>query len=143
MYALEGSIAPTGGLVHWIRDHLDLIDRSSEIEELTQKVEDNGRPYIVPASTGLFAPYWRLDARGVMVGMTSFNNMGNLARTCIEAFAYRTRDVLEAMEKDLGAKLKVLKADGNIECGTLIWTLQSTKTCIMACKKAWKELLIR
>jgi glycerol kinase len=125
VYALEGSIATTGGLVHWLRDNLELIDRSSEIEELAQTVEDNGGLYIVPAFTGLFAPYWRSDARGVIVGMTRFINKGHLARACIEAIAYQTRDVLEAMEKDSGAKLKVLKADGNMVYNNLLMQFQA------------------
>jgi glycerol kinase len=125
VYALEGSIATTGGLVHWMRDNLELIDRSSEIEDLAQKVEDNGGLYIVPAFTGLFAPYWRSDARGVIVGMTSFINKGHLARACLEAIAYQTRDVLEAMEKDAGAKLKVLKADGNMVYNNLLMQFQA------------------
>lgn len=125
VYALEGFIATTGELVHWMRDNLELIDCSSEIEELAQNVEDNGGLYIVPAFTGLFAPYWRLDARGVIVGMTSFINKCHLARACIEAIAYQTRDVLEAMEKDSGITLKVLKADGNMVYSNLLMQFQA------------------
>jgi glycerol kinase len=125
VYALEGSIATTGGLIDWIRDNLDLIDRPSEIEELAQKVEDNGGLYFVPAFSGLFAPYWRSDARGIMIGLTRFINKGHLARACIEAIAYQTRDVLEAMEKDSGAKLKVLKADGNLVYNNLLMQFQA------------------
>lgn len=125
VYALEGSIATTGGLVHWLRDNLGIINRSSEIEELARQVEDNGDMYIVPAFTGLFAPYWRSDARGVIVGMTRFINRGHLARACLEAIAYQTRDVLEAMEKDSGAKLKALKADGSMVYNDLLMQFQA------------------
>ncbi len=112
VYALEGSIAITGSLVQWMRDNLGLITKSSEIEALASSVEDNGGIYFVPAFSGLFAPYWRSDARGVIVGMTRYINKGHIARAALEATAYQTREVLEAMEEDSGVKLRNLKVDG-------------------------------
>ncbi len=105
MYALEGSIAMTGALVQWLRDNLGLIQQSSDVEELASSVEDNGGIYFVPAFSGLFAPHWRSDARGVMVGLTRFINKGHIARAALEATAYQTREVLDAMEKDSGVGL--------------------------------------
>ena len=111
-YALEGSIAITGALVQWLRDNLGLIQNSAEIENLAGSVEDNGGIYFVPAFSGLFDPYWRSDARGVIVGLTRFINKGHLARAALEATAYQTREVLEAMEKDSGVALTSLRVDG-------------------------------
>ncbi len=102
VYALEGSIAITGALVQWLRDNLGLISKSVEIEDLARTVEDNGGIYLVPAFSGLFAPYWRSDARGVIVGLTRYVNKGHFARAALEATAYQTREVLDAMEKDTG-----------------------------------------
>jgi len=99
IYCLEGSIAITGALVQWLRDNLKIINQSADIEPLARTVEDNGGIYFVPAFSGLFAPYWRNDARGVIVGMTRFINRGHIARAALEATAYQTREVLEAMEK--------------------------------------------
>jgi glycerol kinase len=114
VYALEGSIAITGALVQWLRDNLGLIRLSAEIETLANTVEDNGGIYFVPAFSGLFAPYWRSDARGVIVGMTRYVNKGHLARAALEATAFQTREVLDAMEKDSGVKLTALKVDGGM-----------------------------
>jgi len=114
VYALEGSIAITGALVQWLRDNLGLIERSEDIEALAKTVEDNGGMYFVPAFSGLFAPYWRGDARGAIVGMTRFNNKGHFARATLEATAWQTREVLDAMEADSGVKLKELKVDGGM-----------------------------
>ena len=110
IYALEGSIAITGALVQWLRDNLGLIKQSSEVEILARTVQDNGGIYFVPAFSGLFAPYWRSDARGVIVGMTRYVNKGHIARAALEATAYQTREVLEAMQVDFGVKLTLIKS---------------------------------
>jgi glycerol kinase len=114
VYALEGSIAITGALIQWLRDNLGLIQSSAEVEALAKSVEDNGGVYFVPAFSGLFAPHWRSDARGVIVGMTRYVNKGHIARAALEATAYQTREVLDAMEKDSGVKLRSLKVDGGM-----------------------------
>jgi glycerol kinase len=114
VYALEGSIAITGALVQWLRDNLGLIKSAPEVEELAKTVEDNGGIYFVPAFSGLFAPYWRSDARGVIVGMTRYVNKGHLGRATLEATAYQTREVLEAMKLDSGVDLTALKVDGGM-----------------------------
>jgi glycerol kinase len=125
VYALEGSIAVTGSLVQWLRDNLGLISRAPEVEELARTVEDNGGIYFVPAFSGLFAPYWRSDARGVIVGMTRYVNKGHIARAALEATAYQTREVLEAMEKDSGVALKALKVDGGMVFNDLLMQFQA------------------
>jgi glycerol kinase len=125
VYALEGSIAVTGALVQWLRDNLGLIKQSSEIETLAQTVQDNGGIYFVPAFSGLFAPYWRSDARGVIVGMTRYVNKGHIARAALEATAYQTREVLEAMQIDSGVKLTSLKVDGGMVYNGLLMQFQS------------------
>ena len=125
VYALEGSIAITGALVQWLRDNLGLISKSSEIEELACTVKDNGGIYFVPAFSGLFAPYWRSDARGVIVGMTRYINKGHLARAALEATAYQTREVLDAMLKDSGVQLKALKVDGGMVYNDLLMQFQA------------------
>jgi glycerol kinase len=114
VYALEGSIAIAGALIQWLRDNLELIDSAAQSEQLARSVEDNGGMYIVPAFSGLFAPYWRSDARGVMVGLTRYINKAHIARASLEATAYQTRDVLEAMVEDAGVELEVLKVDGGM-----------------------------
>ncbi len=124
-YALEGSIAITGALVQWIRDNLGLISRSSDIEELASSVGDNGGIYFVPAFSGLFAPYWRSDARGVIVGLTRFVNKGHFARAALEATAYQTREVLEAMKEDSGVNLRNLKVDGGMVFNQLLMQFQA------------------
>jgi glycerol kinase len=125
IYALEGSIAITGALVQWLRDNLGLIQKSSDVEALAQSVEDNGGIYFVPAFSGLFAPYWRSDARGAIVGMTRYINKGHLARAALEATAFQTREVLDAMEKDSGVTLKSLKVDGGMVHNDLLMQFQA------------------
>jgi glycerol kinase len=125
VYALEGSIAITGALVQWLRDNLGLINQSQEIEELARSVADNGGIYFVPAFSGLFAPYWRSDARGAIVGMTRYVNKGHFARAALEATAYQTREVLDAMDKDSGVKLKALKVDGGMVFNNLLMQFQA------------------
>jgi glycerol kinase len=125
VYALEGSIAVTGSLIQWLRDNLGIIRNTSEIEDLARSVEDNGGIYFVPAFSGLFAPYWRQDARGTIVGMTRFINKGHIARAALEATAYQTREVLDAMRKDSGVRLKTLKVDGGMTRNTLLMQFQA------------------
>jgi glycerol kinase len=125
VYALEGSIAITGALVQWLRDNLGLIQKSSDIESLAKTVDDNGGIYFVPAFSGLFAPYWKSDARGVIVGMTRYVNKGHIARAALEATAFQTREVLDAMEKDSGVTLKSLKVDGGMVYNELLMQFQS------------------
>ena len=125
VYALEGSIAITGALVQWLRDNLGLISSSAEIEQLASSVENNGGIYFVPAFSGLFAPYWRSDARGAIVGLTRFINKGHLARAALEATAYQTREVLEAMQKDSGVRLTALKVDGGMVYNQLLMQFQA------------------
>jgi glycerol kinase len=124
-YALEGSIAITGALVQWVRDNLGLIQKSSDIESLARSVEDNGGVYFVPAFSGLYAPYWKDSARGVIAGLTRYANKGHLARAVLESTAFQTRDVLEAMEKDSGIRLDVLRADGGMVMDELLMQFQS------------------
>jgi len=125
VYCLEGSIAITGALVQWLRDNLKMIDSAPEIESLAKSVDDSGGIYIVPAFSGLFAPYWRSDARGVIVGLTRYINRGHIARAALEATAYQTREVLDAMEKDSGVKLKALKVDGGMVANDLLMQFQA------------------
>ncbi len=125
IYALEGSIAITGALVQWLRDNLGIIQRSADVETLASTVEDSGGIYFVPAFSGLFAPYWRSDARGVIAGMTRYVNKGHLARAVLEATAYQTREVLDAMEKDSGIHLKNLKVDGGMVYNELLMQFQA------------------
>src|SRR5512136_2120508 len=125
VYALEGSIAITGALVQWLRDNLGMIQKSADVEELAAQVEDSGGIYFVPAFSGLFAPYWRSDARGAIVGMTRYVNKGHLARAVLEATAYQTREVLDAMEKDSGVALKSLKVDGGMVYNELLMQFQA------------------
>ncbi len=125
VYALEGSIAITGALVQWLRDNLGLISSSAEIEHLASSVDDNGGIYFVPAFSGLFAPYWRSDARGAIVGLTRYINKGHIARAALEATAYQTREVLEAMQKDSGVKLTALKVDGGMVYNQLLMQFQA------------------
>jgi glycerol kinase len=113
-YALEGSIAVTGSLVQWLRDNLGLISHAAEIEKLAQSVDDNGGVYFVPAFSGLFAPHWRPDARGAILGLTRFANRGHIARAALEAVAFQTREVLDAVNADAGVDLTELKVDGGM-----------------------------
>ncbi len=124
-YALEGSIAITGALVQWIRDNLGLIGSSPEIETLAQTVQDNGGVYFVPAFSGLYAPYWKHNARGVIAGLTRYVNKGHLARAVLEATAFQTREVVEAMEKDSGIALDVLRVDGGMVDNDLLMQFQA------------------
>ena len=114
VFALEGSIAVTGSLIQWLRDNLHIIGDAAEVEELATTVADNGDCYFVPAFSGLFAPYWRSDARGAIVGLTRFVNAGHIARAALESAAYQSRDVIEAMEADSGVSLTTLKVDGGM-----------------------------
>ncbi|MFZ5911617.1 MAG: glycerol kinase GlpK [Chloroflexota bacterium] len=125
VYALEGSIAITGALVQWLRDNLGLIEKSSDVEALARSVEDNGGIYFVPAFSGLFAPYWRSDARGALVGMTRYVNKGHVARAALEATAFQTREVLDAMEADSGVSLTALKVDGGMVFNELLMQFQA------------------
>jgi glycerol kinase len=113
-FALEGSIAVTGSLIQWLRDNLGMISEASEVETLAATVPDNGGCYVVPAFSGLFAPYWRSDARGVIVGLTRFINKGHIARAALEATAFQTREVLDAVNADAGVDLTELKVDGGM-----------------------------
>lgn len=125
VFCLEGSIAIAGALVQWIRDNLGLIGSAPEIEALARSVPDNGGTYIVPAFSGLFAPYWRSDARGVITGLTRFVNKGHIARAVLEASAYQTRDIVEAMNQDSGVSLKRLKVDGGMVQNELLMQFQA------------------
>jgi len=125
VYALEGSIAVTGSLVQWLRDNLGMISSAAEIEEFARSVDDNGGAYFVPAFSGLFAPYWRSDARGAIVGLTRFVNKGHLARAVLEATAFQTREVLDAMNADSGVDLTALKVDGGMVVNELLMQFQA------------------
>lgn len=125
VYALEGSIAITGALIQWLRDNLGLIQSSAEVEALASSVADNGGIYFVPAFSGLFAPYWKSDARGAIVGMTRYVTKGHIARAALEATAYQTCEVLDAMEADSGVKLTALKVDGGMVFNELLMQFQS------------------
>jgi glycerol kinase len=124
-YALEGSIAITGALVQWMRDNFGLIGKSSDIEILARTVKDNGGVYFVPAFSGLYAPYWKSNARGVIAGLTRYTNKGHLARAVLEATAFQTREVVEAMEKDSGIALDVLRTDGGMVEDELLMQFQA------------------
>ena len=125
VYALEGSIAIAGALVQWLRDNLGLIGSSAEVETLARTVDDNGGVYFVPAFSGLFAPYWRGDARGVIAGLTQYVNRGHIARAVLEATAWQTREVLDAMNADSGVALKALKVDGGMVHDELLMQFQA------------------
>jgi glycerol kinase len=125
VYALEGSIAVTGSLVQWIRDNLGMIGSAPEIETMASAVEDNGGCYFVPAFSGLFAPYWRSDARGAIVGLTRYVNKGHLARAVLEATAFQSREVIDAMNADSGVPLKSLKVDGGMVGNELLMQFQA------------------
>jgi glycerol kinase len=125
VYALEGSIAVTGSLVQWLRDNLGLISSAPEVEDLAKSVDDNGGAYIVPAFSGLFAPYWRSDARGVVVGLTRYVNKGHLARAVLEATAFQTREVIDAMNADSGVPLTTLKVDGGMVGNEVLMQFQA------------------
>jgi glycerol kinase len=124
-YALEGSVAVTGALVQWIRDNLGLITKSQEIETLARTVEDNGGIYFVPAFSGLYAPYWKYNARGIIAGLTRYTNKGHLARAVLEATAFQTREVVEAMEADAGIPVRILRTDGGMVENDLLMQFQA------------------
>jgi glycerol kinase len=125
VYALEGSIAITGALVQWLRDNLNIIEKSTDIEPLARTVNDNGGVYFVPAFSGLYAPYWKDSARGVIAGLTRFVNKGHIARSVLEATAFQVREVLDAMEKDSGIELANLRTDGGMVVNHLLMQFQS------------------
>jgi glycerol kinase len=125
VYALEGSIAVTGSLVQWLRDNLGLISSAAEVETLAAQVEDNGGCYVVPAFSGLFAPYWRSDARGAIVGLTRYVNRGHIARAALEATAYQTREVVDAMRADSGVELTELRVDGGMVVNSTLMQFQA------------------
>ncbi len=124
-YALEGSVAVAGAAVQWLRDNLGLIDEAPDVETLARTVDDNGGAYFVPAFSGLFAPYWRSDARGAIVGLTRYVTSGHLARATLEATAYQTADLLEAMEADSGVPLRAVKVDGGMVANELLMQFQA------------------
>ena len=124
-YALEGSIAVTGALVQWLRDNLGLIKSSPDIEMLAASVADNGDVYLVPAFSGLYAPYWRADARGIVAGLTRYANAGHIARAVLEATAYQTLDVIEAMQRDVGIPINTLRVDGGMVANALLMQFQA------------------
>jgi glycerol kinase len=124
-YALEGSVAITGALVQWLRDNLKIIEKSSDIESLARTVKDNGGVYFVPAFSGLYAPYWKATARGVIAGLTRFANRGHIARAVLEATAFQVREVVEAMEKDSHIRLHTLRTDGGMIMNDLLMQFQS------------------
>ncbi len=125
VYCLEGSIAVTGSAVQWLRDQLGIISGASQSESLARQVDDNGGVYFVPAFSGLFAPYWRSDARGAIVGLSRYNTNAHVARATLEAICYQSRDVADAMEKDSGVKLEVLKVDGGVTANELCMQIQA------------------
>lgn len=124
-YALEGSIAVTGSLVQWLRDNLGLFETAPDVEKLALTVEDNGGVYIVPAFSGLFAPYWRPDARGAILGLTRFANRGHIARSALEAVAFQTREVLDAVDADTGVDLEELRVDGGMVANDTLMQFQA------------------
>ena len=138
-YALEGSVAITGALVQWMRDNLGVIHKSADVESLARTVKDNGGVYFVPAFSGLYAPYWRSDARGVIAGLTRFANKGHLARAVLESTAYQTREVLEAMEKDSEIQLFSLRTDGGMVENELLMQFQSDILNIPVLRPVIKE----
>lgn len=125
VYALEGSVAITGALVQWLRDNLEMIQESAEVEELASQVKDNGGIYFVPAFSGLYAPYWQSNARGVIAGLTRYITKAHIARAVLEATAFQTKEILEAMEKDTGIKLSSLKVDGGMVKNELLMQFQA------------------
>jgi glycerol kinase len=125
VYALEGSVAVTGSAVQWLRDQLGIIGTAAEVESLAASVPDSGGVYFVPAFSGLFAPYWRPDARGVIAGLSRFHTKAHLARATLEAMCFQTRDVLDAMTRDSGVALAVLKVDGGATVNNLLMQLQA------------------
>jgi len=138
-YALEGSIAITGALVQWLRDNLGIIQQSADIEALAASVPDNGGVYFVPAFSGLYAPHWKTSARGVIAGLTRHSNKSHIARAALEATAFQTREVLDAMEKDSGIPLAVLRTDGGMVENNLLMQFQANVLNIPVVRPAVKE----
>jgi glycerol kinase len=139
-YALEGSVAITGALVQWLRDNFGLITSSAEIESLARLVEDNGGVYFVPAFSGLYAPYWKHTARGVIAGLTRYSNKSHLARAALEATAFQTREVVEAMEQDSGAPVRTLRTDGGMVENELLMQFQADILDRTVVRPAVKEI---
>ena len=139
VYALEGSIAVTGSAVQWLRDQLGVIAGAADSEALARQVDDNGGMYFVPAFSGLFAPYWRADARGAIVGLSRYNTNAHLARATLEAICYQSKDVTVAMERDSGVHLDVLKVDGGVTSNRLCMQLQADILGIPVSKPAVAE----
>jgi len=125
IYALEGSVAIAGSLVQWMRDNLGLINESAEINKLAEQTTDNGGVYFVPAFSGLFAPYWNTKARGMIIGLTHFANKSHIARAVLEASAFQTKDIIEAMQKDSGTKFQKLKIDGGMTASNMLMQFQA------------------
>ena len=125
VYALEGSVAIAGAVVQWLRDNLEFFKKSADVEALARTVQDNGGIYFVPAFSGLFSPYWRSDARGIIIGLTRYISKGHIARAALEATAYQTRETLDVMEKESGVKLSALKVDGGMVYNELLMQFQS------------------
>ena len=142
VYALEGSIAVTGSLVQWLRDNLGLISTAEEVETLANSVADNGDVYFVPAFSGLFAPHWRSDARGVIVGLTRFANRGHIARAALEAAAYQSKDVLDAMATDSGVALPELRVDGGMTANTTLMQFQADLLGVDVVRPAMPETTV-
>jgi glycerol kinase len=138
VYCLEGSIAITGALVQWLRDNLGIIESAADVEALAASVDDSGDVYVVPAFSGLFAPHWRPDARGVIVGLTRFATKAHLARAALEAVAYQTREVLEAMRRDAGA-LEILRVDGGMVVNDLLMQIQADVTGLVVSRPVVTE----
>jgi len=138
-YALEGSIAVTGSLVQWLRDNLGMIGSSEEVETLAATVDDNGGAYFVPAFSGLFAPYWRPDARGALVGLTRYVNKGHVARAALESIAFQTREVLDAVNADSGVPLTELKVDGGATVNDLLMQFQADMINVPVVRPVVKE----
>lgn len=138
-YALEGSVAIAGALVQWLRDNLGLIQKSADVETLAQTVTDNGGCYFVPAFSGLYAPYWKSDARGVIAGLTRYVSRGHLARAVLEATAFQTLEVLEAMEKDAGLRLSALRVDGGMVVNELLMQFQADLLNVPVVRPAMTE----
>jgi glycerol kinase len=124
-YALEGSIAVTGALVQWLRDNLGLIASSSEVEGLAREVEDSGGVFFVPAFSGLFAPYWRSDARGLIIGLSAYARRGHIARAALEATAFQTLEIYEAMAQETGIEMTALRVDGGMVANDLLMQFQA------------------
>lgn len=134
VYALEGSVAVAGQAINWLRDNLGLVTTAKETEVIAQEVMSTGDVYFVPAFKGLFAPYWRKDARGIICGLTAFTTKGHIIRAALESVCFQTRDILEAMTKDCGLPLTKLNVDGKMTQNNLLMQLQADLTGLTVCK---------